>query len=216
MVTYSDTLSRYVTELFAEEDEALRRVRRRMAEHGLPTIHIKPEEGRFLQVLARACGARRAVEVGTLGGYSAIWIARGLLPDGVLYTVERNPDYARLAREHVAAAKVPARVDVVEGDARHVLRELAGQAPFDFVFIDAEKGDYRFYYEWAVDHLRVGGVVAAHNAFAHGRVVAGDDETARLVREFNAHVAADRRVLSTVFPAGDGMVVAVKVADGQA
>ncbi|MDQ7029832.1 MAG: O-methyltransferase [Ardenticatenia bacterium] len=213
MVTYNEALSRYVTNHFAVEDEALLRVRRRMAEHGLPAIHIQPEEGRFLQVVARACGARRAVEVGTLGGYSAIWIARGMVPGGVLYTVERDPQHARLAREHVVEAHVPARVEVWEGDARDVLPELSGKAPFDLVFIDADKQDYRFYYEWAVTHLRVGGVVAAHNAFAHGRVVKGDDEIARLMRAFNALVAADGRVVSTVFPAGDGMVVAVKVAE---
>lgn len=211
MVTYNDALSRYVADLFAVEDEVLRRVRQRMADHGLPAIHIKPEEGRFLQLMVRACGARKAVEIGTLGGYSAIWMARGLLPGGVLHTVEREPDRARLARENLALASLADQVIVHQGDARQVIAQLGSQAPFDFVFIDAEKADYRDYYDWAVEHLRSGGVVAAHNAFLHGRVLEADDANARFMRAFNAHVAQDDRVISTVFPAGDGMVVAVKV-----
>lgn len=211
MVTYNDALSRYVADLFAVEDEVLRRVRQRMADHGLPAIHIKPEEGRFLQLMARACEARKAVEIGTLGGYSAVWIARGLLPGGVLQTVEREPDRARLARENLVLAGLSDRVIVHQGDARQVIAQLASQAPFDFVFIDAEKADYRDYYDWAVEHLRSGGVVAAHNAFLHGRVLEADDSNARFMRAFNAYVAQDARVISTVFPAGDGIVVAVKV-----
>ncbi len=210
MVTYNDTLSRYVAELFAVEDEVLQRVRQRMAEHGVPAIHIKPEEGRFLQLLARACGARQAVEIGTLGGYSAIWIARGLLAGGVLHTIEREPERARLARENLTLAGLADRVTVHEGDARQVLAQLSPRAPFDFVFIDAEKADYRDYYDWAVEHLRSGGVVAAHNAFLHGRVLDGTDANAEFIRAFNAYVAHDARVISTVFPAGDGIVVAVK------
>lgn len=213
MTTYNDELSQYVTDLFAEEDDVLRTVRRQTVELGLPAISVQPEEGRFLQCLARASGAERALEIGTLGGYSSIWIVRGLVNDGRLVTVEKKPAHAEVARRHFERAGLTDRIDVRVGDAHQVLETLTGEAPFDFVFIDAEKSGYDAYFSWALEHVRIGGIIAAHNAFAGGgRVLTGDDdEMGGHVRRFNARVATEPRVLSTVFPAGDGMVVAVKV-----
>jgi len=211
---YDDVHSRYITDLFAVEDEALRGVAARAAQAGLPGISIKPEEGRFLQVLVRACGARKALEIGTLGGYSGTWIARGLAPGGRLITLEKEAHHAEVARQTFAQAGVADRVEVRLGDAHVLLETLAGEGPFDFVFIDAEKPGYASYLDWALENLCPGGVVAAHNAFRKGSV-AGDappDDYTALMRAFNRRFASEPRLLTTIFPAGDGTLVGVKLA----
>ncbi len=213
MPTYNKALRDYIVELFAEEDELLRHVRKRTEAEGLPSIYIGPEEGRFLQLLIRASGAKKAVEVGTLAGYSAIWIARALPADGQLITLEKKPGYANLAREHLTNSDVADRVEVRVGDAHQLLRKLADEGPFDFMFVDAEKAGYEAYFEWGLDNLRVGGIVAFHNAFRGGAVVdppAGDAGT-QAIRAFNQRLAEDPRVASSIYPAGDGTLFAVKV-----
>jgi len=213
MPVYNENVSAYIEELYAVEDEALRWARVDSRDHGLPEINVRPEEGRFLQVLVRACGARRAVEIGSLGGYSGIWIARGLAPDGWLISLEKEPERARLAREHLAAAGLADRVEVRVGDALELLERLSVEGPFDFVFIDADKGGYPTYFDWALKFTRIGGVIAAHNAFRKGSVVgqAQGDEWTEIMQDFNRRVASEPRVLSTIFPAGDGTLVAVKI-----
>lgn len=211
MTTYNDELSQYVSDVFANEDDVLRRVRTQTKERGLPEIFIQPEEGRFLQILAGASGAQKALEIGTLGGYSGIWITRGLGTDGRLITLEKKPAHAEVAREHFALAGIDDRVEVRVGNAHQLLEKLREEAPFGFVFIDAEKSGYEDYYNWALAHIRAGGIVVAHNAFRGGRVLDEDDEAGAEIRRFNRLVARDERVISTIFPAGDGMVVATKV-----
>lgn len=212
MTTYSDDLSRYITELFASEDEALRKTWESNRDKGLPAINIRPEEGRFLQFLARACGARKALEIGTLGGYSGIWIARGLLPGGKLITLEKEPDRAEFAREHFAMAGLSEIVEVRAGNAHELLNSMSSQGPFDFVFIDADKTGYEAYFDWALENVRVGGVIAAHNAFRGGGVLEGPgvDESTATIQAFNRRIADESRVISTIYPAGDGMVLAVR------
>ncbi|MBA3531465.1 MAG: O-methyltransferase [Ardenticatenales bacterium] len=211
MTTYNDELSQYITAQFAAEDEVLQQVREAIPLRGLPAINIKPEEGHFLQFLARANGAIKALEIGTLGGYSGIWIARGLVAGGRLITLEMEPAHAAVAREHFDAAGVSGQVEVMEGDAHELLPMLSGEAPFDFVFIDAEKSGYGAYFDWALENTRVGGIIAAHNAFQSGHIVGeSSDESADLMRVFNQRVAEEPRVLSTIYPGGDGMVIAVK------
>ncbi len=215
MTIYDDNLSHYIAELFAAQDDALRRVLEELPEKGLPAISIQPEEGRFLQFLARACGAKKALEIGTLGGYSGIWIARGLAPGGKLITLEKSPKHAAVASEHFALAGVEDRVEIRLGDAHQLLSKLKSEGPFDFVFIDAEKTSYDFYFDWALDNVRMGGVIAAHNAFRNGDVAeageAASPETAT-IHALNRRVAAEPRVFSTIYPAGDGTLIAVKIA----
>jgi len=211
MPVYTDALSDYIRELFAVEDKASRSARERLVEQGLPAISVRAEEGRFLQVLVAACRAKRALEIGTLGGYSGIWIARGLLPGGRLITLEVSEKHAEVARSNFEAAGVDDRIEIRLGDAHETLATLTAEPPFDFIFIDAEKSGYDRYFDWAVDHLRPGGVLAAHNAFRGGRIVDVEpDEDVRNSQRFNARVAADPRVLSTIFPGGDGTLIAVK------
>lgn len=212
MTTYNQDLSDYNASLFAAHDEGLRNAWEETPKRGLPAISIQPEEGRFLQLMVRSCQARKALEIGTLGGYSGIWIARGLLPGGKLITLEKDPYHAKVAREHFKKAGVDGFVEVRVGDAHHQLASLSSESPFDFVFIDAEKGGYADYYEWAIANLRTGGVVSMHNAFAGGRVLEHhpDHGTAEQMQRFNARVAADARVISVIYPAGDGTLLAVK------
>ncbi|MGB3701136.1 MAG: O-methyltransferase [Anaerolineales bacterium] len=213
MTIYNDQISSYISGLFAEEDAPLQLAREDSAEVGLPAISIKPEEGRFLQFLVRACGARKAVEIGTLGGYSGIWIARGLLPGGKLISLDREPKHAEVARTHFAAAGLSEVIEVRIGEALDLLSELSAEAPFDFVFIDADKDGYPAYFDWAVDHIRTGGVIAAHNAFRKGSVagIKVDDDHSALMRQFNQDVANDNRLISTIYPAGDGTLIGVKI-----
>jgi len=213
-VPYNEQLSRYITDLFAVQDESLRNVRQEIAQAGMPTISIRPEEGRFLQFLVKALGARKALEIGTLGGYSGIWIARGLLPGGSLITLEVNPSNAEVARRNFEIAGVADRIDLRLGDAHQLLPGLSVEGPFDFIFIDAEKPGYPAYLDWALENTRLGGVLAAHNAFRRGSVagLVPDDQFTDITRAFNQRVAQDPRLISTIYPAGDGTVIALKIA----
>ncbi len=213
MTIYNDALSDYIHEQFAAEDEALNHIRTETPRRGLPAIQIRPEEGRFLQVLVRATDTVKALEIGTLGGYSGSWIARGLAPGGRLITLEKESAHAQVAQEHFTLAGVSDRVEIIVGDAHDLLPTLAAEAPFDFVFIDAEKSGYPVYFAWALDNVRVGGVIAAHNAFQQGNLLdesQDEDSGPATMRAFNRRVAGEPRVLSTIFPAGDGMVIAVR------
>lgn len=215
MTIYNDEFSAYINSLFVPEDAALRRAREDSPKRGLPAIQIKPEEGRFLQFLVRACGAQKALEIGTLGGYSGIWIARGLSPGGRLITLEVEPLHAQVAAEHFAAAGVAERIEIRVGNAHDLLKSLPAEGPFDFIFIDAEKTGYPRYLDWALENIRLNGVVAVHNAFRKGSVaglVEADKFTA-ITQEFNRRFAAEPSLISTIFPAGDGMLVGVKVSE---
>jgi caffeoyl-CoA O-methyltransferase len=137
-----DQVSRYITGLFAVQDRSLQEARESSPKKGLPAISIQPEEGRFLQFLVRANNTMKALEIGTLGGYSGIWIARGLPPGGKLITLEVDSRHAQAAREHFEDAGVADLIEVRVGDAHSVLQDLSDEDPFDFVFIDADKCIY--------------------------------------------------------------------------
>ena len=206
-----ERLQRYAEELFAIEDPVLARVRARHAECGLPPIHISPEEGKFLHVLVRLVAARRVLEIGSLAGYSGIWLARALPVDGLLTTLEVDPEHARLARQAYTEGGVADRVRLLVGDARQVLPTL--EAGFDVVFIDADKEPLPQYFEWSVRLLRRGGLLLCDNAFLHGTVVDPENHSPSTegVRAFNRLAATDTRVVSAVVPLRDGIVVAVKI-----
>ncbi len=212
MTVYNDLLSSYITDLFAQQDEDLRATLESIQRSGLPTIMVKPEEGKFLQFLVRVSGAVRAVEIGTLGGYSGLCIARGLAPGGKLITLEKDPYHARIAQENFERAGVADRVGIRIGEATQLLSDLADEGPFDFVFIDADKTSYGSYLDWAVENLEEGGVLAAHNAFYHGSITDPHqrDANTEAIRAFNRSVANDPRLMATIFPAGDGMLIAIK------
>lgn len=206
-----ERLQRYVGELFAVEDGVLARVRARHAAEHLPPIHISPEEGKLLHVLLRAVGARRVLEIGALGGYSGIWLARALPPGGRLTTIERDSRHAALARRAYTEAALDGVIDLLQGEARVLLATLA--PGFDAVFVDADKEPLAHYFEESVRLLRPGGLLLCDNAFFHGAVVDAGDRTPAVegVRAFNRLAATDPRVVSAAIPIRDGVVIAVKV-----
>lgn len=174
---------------------------------GVPAIMVGPSDGKTLHVLMRLLGARKVVEVGTLVGYSTIHLARGMAPDGHLWSVEFEPRHAAIARTNLAVAGLADRVTVVEGAGTAVLPALVGHGPFDAVFIDADKENYPAYGEWALANLRPGGLVIGDNAYLFGQLLA-DDARGRAMRRFHELVAASCD--SVCVPTGEGMVVGVK------
>ena len=207
-----DHLSDYIVTLFAPEDELLGALREEADRSGLPTTAISADAGRFLQVLLRSIGARRVLEVGTLAGYSAIWMARALPPDGRLVTVEREEAYVAFAQRYVERGGLAGLVSIRRGRALDVLPSLDGEV-FDFVFLDADRARLATYFDWAVRLTRPGGLVAVHNVLLGGRVAdregKNDDDELRAMRAFNARLAGDPRVSSILVPAYDGFAIAV-------
>lgn len=207
----------FVSSSVWREPAPLRRLRLGTPRKGLPPISVGPEEGRLLEVLLRSCGARRAVEVGTLAGYSAAWIAGALPEGGVLHTIEYDPRHAAVARENLRALGLDSKAIVHEGAAAALLPGLASQGPFDFCFIDADKANYPSYLHWAVEHVRPGGIVAGDNAYAFGKLhlrgaAAGEDAgAAEGMREF-LKTLSDPRFFSSwaMIPTGEGLAVGVR------
>jgi predicted O-methyltransferase YrrM len=206
----SDGISDYIAGLFAPEDEILRSLREDADREGLPPIAVPPETGRFLQVLLRAIDARRVLEVGTLGGYSGIWMARAMGPSGRIVTLEIEPRHAEFARRQFERAGVAEQVEIRVGKALQLLPAMDGER-FDAAFLDADKEPLPTYLEWALRLVRPGGLVLADNALRGGRVIDASvtDEGTNGVREFNRKLSEDPRIDGLVVPIGDGVAVGV-------
>lgn len=208
---------RYFEETFAPEDTVLHEIRARAEQAGLPPIHVGESDGLHLEVLTRAMGARRVVEIGTLAGYSGVCLLRGMPAGGVLYTFEYEPKHAEVARETFARTGLSHQVRLHVGPALENLRKIEAEGPFDLVFIDADKVSYPQYLAWAARNLRVGGSVLADNTFAWGMIAdqrfddPEDEAAAKALREFNGHAARGRVFRSTILPTGEGLTLAVKV-----
>lgn len=204
----------YIVSTFSPEDALLAALPAAAEARGVPLIHISPEQGKFLQQLLRMIGAKRALEIGSLFGYSTIWIARGLPVDGKIVTLEISPLHAQVTRENAAKAGLAGLIDVREGDARVLLPTLASEPPFDLIFIDADKAQYVDYLEPALAMLRPGGVLVVDNASAGGDVwqTAPKRDSGRInaIRDMNQRIAAHPALLSLLVPISDGMLVAVK------
>jgi predicted O-methyltransferase YrrM len=212
-MTVNEQLLAYAEQLFAPEDAALHEIRAMQRRAGLPDIAISPDQGKILLVLLRAIGARRVLEIGTLGGYSGVWMARALPPDGRLTTIEYDPRHAAVARDAFRRAGVSQRVDLLEGPAIDLLPAL--QPGYDAVFVDADKAPLEEYFRHAMRLLRPGGLLLCDNAFFNGRVTDPSDRAADIegVRAFNRLAATDARLVTAVIPVRDGLVVGVKVAE---
>ncbi len=206
----SDGVNEYITGLFAREDDLLRELRDEAARAGLPAISVPPETARFLQVLVRASNASRVLEVGTLGGYSAIWMARAMGEGGSILSLEINAEHAAFARRYIDRAGLSHAIEVRVGPALQLLPTLDGEK-FDVVFLDADKEPLPTYLDWALRLLRPGGLVIADNTLRGGRVAdpAENDDQLRAIREFNRKLASDSRLTGLVVPIGDGVAVGV-------
>ena len=197
---------------FIPEDDVLADVQARSRAAGLPAIEVGAVDGRHLTVLAEMAGARRAVEIGTLGGYSGVCLLRGMRPEGMLDTFESEPLHAEVARETFARAGFGGRARVHVGPAVARLPEIEPQGPFDLVFIDADKESYPAYLAWAGEHLRVGGVVLADNAFHFGDIVdtVGRDGELLAMRAFVDTLFRGGRFEASILPTGEGLAIGVK------
>jgi len=194
-------VDRYIDERFALNDPALEAALADSAKANLPAISITASQGKFLWTLAKAVRARRILEIGTLGGYSAIWLARALDPGGRLVTMELEARHAEVARKNFARARVDGLIDLRVGPALQLLPALAAERsdPFDLVFIDADKGGYADYFAWAVKLSRPGTLIVADNVVRDGKILdaSSTEESVAGIRRFNDAVAAERRVTAT-------------------
>lgn len=204
-----DELFAFIARATIPEDALLRDLRLAATAAGLPEIHIAPEQAAFLQLVLRAAKARTVVEVGTLGGYSAIALARGLPADGRVVTCEIEPRHATFAREWIARSDQRGKVDVRVGDAADTLRAVP-DASIDGVFLDADKPGYVNYLRHAMRILRPGGLLLADNVLASGDVATGRSETAIAMRAFLDAVRATPSLRAVIVPLGDGCLFGVK------
>lgn len=212
----TDEMAAYIRTVTLREPEALRK--QREATDGRPdaSMQIGPEQGQFLHFLARATGARRALEVGVFLGYSSSWVALALPADGKLVACDVSEEFTARARQTWREAGVENKIELRLGPALTTLDGLLaeGQAgTFDFAFIDADKGNYWKYYERALQLVRTGGVIAFDNVLWHGDVVNPDDhsEGGNAIREFNRRIHEDQRVALTLATIGDGLTLACKL-----
>ncbi len=191
----------YITDTFIGSDAALESALEDSAAAGLPAISVSPPQGKMLMLLARLQGARQILEIGTLGGYSTIWLGRGLGPGGRLITLELEPTYAEVARKNVERARLSDVVEVRVGPASDSLAELAasGAGPFDLIFIDADKEGYPDYFVVALSLSRRGTLIVADNVVREGEVIDPSTSDTRVqgIRRFNELVAAEPRVTAT-------------------
>jgi len=193
-------VDRYFGDLLVSADPALAAALAGSAAAGLPAINVSPLQGKLLHLLARAIGARNILEIGTLGGYSTIWLARALPGGGRVISLEADPRHAEVARANIARAGLDDMVEVRLGMALDLLPGLAERAePFDFVFIDADKPNNAAYFDWALRLSRVGAIIVVDNVVRGGDVIAAasDSPTVQGVHRFLERLAAEPRVSAT-------------------
>ncbi|HZT96098.1 MAG TPA: O-methyltransferase [Chloroflexota bacterium] len=198
------TISEYAQDLYGTTaDELLRSLPEEAQREGLPAIHIPDEVGRLLQILILTSGVKRILELGTLFGYSSIWMGRVLPEDGHIVSLEAETRHVEVSRRNHARAGLEGKIEVRTGAALDVLPQLEGQT-FDLIFIDADKVNYSNYLDWSLKLAHKGTLIVADNTWRHGDVAASEaDESGRAMAEFNRKLAEDRRLLSTLIPTRD-------------
>jgi predicted O-methyltransferase YrrM len=211
-------VDQYISAKLVPQDPVLETALRHAADSGLPEIQVAPNQGKLLAVLAQAVGSRSILEIGTLGGYSTIWLARALAPGGSLITLEANPKHAEVARENFARAGLSQVIEVRVGPALESLPVLAEEQrpPFDMVFIDADKDNNTLYLEWALKLTRPGSLIIIDNVVRDGRIIEPDNTAGDVqgTRRLYDALAAEPRIfatsLQTVGSKGyDGLVIGV-------
>ncbi len=197
-------IDEYIERLFNPHDEALAQNLQNARAADLPAINVSPNEGKLLYLVAMMAGAKRVLEIGTLGGYSTTWLARALPADGKVITLESDQKHAEVARQNLARAGLTARVEVRVGRALDTLRQMLDQheAPFDLIFIDADRPNYVTYLDWSLQLSHPGTIILADNVIRNGRVIDNHstDEGERGVSAFNAALASQQRLESIILP----------------
>ncbi len=207
-VPLNEELYQYIVNTFAEEDEVLKSVVEETEKLKLPLIQVSPENGKFLYLLIKIILAKRVLEIGTLTGYSAIWMARALPGDGKLITLEYEKKHAEVAKKNFKKAGLENKIELIQGKAIESLDRISNQK-FDFVFIDADKVSNPAYFDKVIGMTNRGGLITADNTLRNGEVVDFDttDEGTKGIQIFNEKVAKDPRVESLLVPISDGLTV---------
>jgi predicted O-methyltransferase YrrM len=199
-----ERIDAYIENLFTPRDEALSQNLADAGAAGLPAINVSPNQGRLLYMIAKLVGAKRVLEVGTLGGYSTTWLARALPADGVVVTLELDPGHAAVARKNLDRAQIAAAIDLRVGPAADSLRDLirSGAPPFDLIFLDANKSGYVEYLNLSLELSRPGAVILADNVIRHGLVLDPDpkDPNDAGAKAFNELIARHPRLESLILP----------------
>lgn len=201
----------YIRSLFAQEDEILTAVKDSLQENSMPLISIPPEVGKLLYLLVKISRAKRILEIGTLGGYSTIWLARALPDGGNVTSIEYKQEHVKVAKVNVQKANLMDKVTILMGDAKKVMDHLIQKREsFDFFFIDADKLSYPEYVEKAIALANPGAIITADNLFLRGRVLDESErsDSPRRIRQTNEMLAHDPHLESLLLPIGDGIGVA--------
>ncbi|MBN1216438.1 MAG: O-methyltransferase [Candidatus Lokiarchaeota archaeon] len=198
----------YIQKLFVPEDDVLISTIKSLDKFNIPQYSVFANQGKLLHILALLCEAKRILEIGTLGGYSTIWLARALPNNGILYTIELVLEYAKVAQKNIDIANLSEKVVIKIGEALSVLDILEKEQipPFDLIFIDAHKPSYIKYFEWALRHSHKGSLIIADNVIRNGEVMNSNsiDEKVQGVQQFNKIVASNSNVISIIIPAITG------------
>ena len=206
--------AKYVSRLFCRENKALLAAKSR-AEKIYPEMMISPQEGKILQCLMRSIQAKKVIEIGAFTGYSALWIVKALPSNGQFWTLELQKEHARLSELSLSEGGPSCQYQVMQGPADESLKTLEKQAPFDAIFIDANKDGYIQYLHWAEKHLRKGGLIIGDNAYLFDCIYKKDKpEEVRgaweSMRKFNERLSDPKKYTSTILPTPEGMAIAIK------
>jgi caffeoyl-CoA O-methyltransferase len=213
-----ESVDQYISQLFQDEDDCLKATEQSIIESGIPPISISPNQGKLLQLLAKLCNAKKILEVGTLGGYSTIWMARALPENGKLITLEIDKKHAEVAQQNFNRCGLISKIEIRLGKAIELLPQLQaeGAGPFDMIFIDADKPPYTEYFQWALQLSRPGTLIIADNVIREGKVLLEEspDEMVSGVKRFNEYLSHCTDVTATIFQTvgakeHDGMAMAI-------
>jgi predicted O-methyltransferase YrrM len=204
----------YIRETFAKEDENLAKVGNDLPDEER-RMQIGPDEGKILFCLARMIGAKKIIEIGVLNGYSSVWLARSLAEGGKLYSLEKNYKRIQPSLASFKVCGVADKIELIEGDALETLAKLEEEAPFDMVFIDADKSNYCNYLDWAEKNVRKGGLIIGDNTLFFGAVYGESSkdvnpDTVKVMQNFNIRLANPLKYSGIMMPTSEGLTVAVK------
>ncbi len=206
----------YVKSLFSQEDSLLREIQQEAEAQTLGGMSLNPVEAKTLHMLIKLREVKSVVEIGTFLGYSALWMARALPLKGKIYTLEKDEKRAEQAKSFLNKSECANSIEVLSGDASESLQKLSKKGPFDMVFIDANKGGYGLYLDWAEKNVREGGLIVGDNTFLFGAVYGKprdskiSQKTIKTMREFNQRLANSDKFESILLPTYEGMTIAIK------